>query len=417
MRKFSRYIATLSLLSAALVGLVAQAASAAPRQLVVVVAEGLSPQVIDMGSSYVKTVAQSVTGDEEAVAFSEFRAQAKTQTGIADSGTAAIESLRGLLKTASANGYRTGLVTTDDVTKVAGLFYDIPGDASSVASTLINTTRVDFLAGGGRSYFVSNKVPGSRRTDDFDASAVLRQAGGTAFLNAEAIENTDVEVKGKTIVLQADDTLSYSIDQNPEREAGFSEMAGLAAQTLAGENNAPFVLVIHNNALSRAIAAKDTPAVLEEFRTLDGIVSDVVGMRNEQATADNFGVVVLAAGGGSMPKFTSDVATDRSNAVFVVSQLPLSFRGAGAALTGANEERLTQFATEEYKGWKLSNEMRAAILAGSMTPEAAIRAAYEPVIAIGYENMDVKPTVYTLGVDASAGLANALTQIVSTPAK
>jgi alkaline phosphatase len=329
----------------------------------------------------------------------------------------AIESLRGLLKTASANGYRTGLVTTDDVTKAAALFYDIPGDASTVASTLINSTKFDFLAGGGRSYFVSNKIPGSKRTDDFDASAVLRQAGGTAFLNAEAAENTETDIKGKTIVLQADETLSYSIDQDPEREAGFSQMAGLATQTLSGDGNAPFVLVIHNNSLARAIAAKDTPAVLEEFRTLDGIVSDVMGMRAEQENADNFGIVLLASGGSMTPKFTSDVAADRSNAVFVVSQLPLSFSGAGAALTGANEERLTQFTTEEYKGWKLSNETRAAILAGTMTPEAAIRASYEPVIAIGYENTDVKPTIYSLGVDTSAGLANALTAIVSTPAK
>jgi hypothetical protein len=417
MRKVSRYVATLSLLGTALVSLAAQAVSAAPRQVVVVVAEGLSPQVIDMGASYVKTVAQSVTGEEESAAFSQFRAQAKTQTAIADSGSVAIESLRGLLKTASANGYRTGLVTTGDVTKAAGLFYDISGDASAVASTLINTTKFDFLAGGGRANFVSNKIPGSKRTDDFDASAVVRQAGGTAFLNAEALENTEVDIKGKTIVLQADDTLSYSIDQDPEREAGFSQMAGLATQTLAGANNAPFVLVIHNNSLARAIAAKDTPAVLEEFRTLDSIVSDVMGMRAEQETPGNFGIVLLASGGNMAPKFTSDVAADRSNAVFVVSQLPRSFSGAGAALTGANEERLTEFATEEYKGWKLSNETRAAILAGTMTPEAAIRASYEPVIAIGYEDADVKPVVYTLGVDASAGLANALNAIASTPAK
>src|SRR4028118_2075862 len=124
MRKVSRYVTTLSLLGTALVSLAAQAVSAAPRQMVVVVAEGLSPQVIDMGTSYARTVAQSVTGDEEAAAFSEFRAQAKTQAAIADSGTAAIESMRGLLKTAAANGYRTGLVTTDDVTKAAALFYD-----------------------------------------------------------------------------------------------------------------------------------------------------------------------------------------------------------------------------------------------------------------------------------------------------
>src|SRR4028118_133659 len=118
MRKVSRYVTTLSLLGTALVSLAAQAVSAAPRQMVVVVAEGLSPQVIDMGSSYARTVAQSVTGEEESAAFSEFRAQAKTQAAIADSGAVALESLRGLLKTASANGYRTGPVTTGGVTKL-----------------------------------------------------------------------------------------------------------------------------------------------------------------------------------------------------------------------------------------------------------------------------------------------------------
>lgn len=389
------------------------AAQAAPRQLVVVVAEGLSPQLMDMSALHVRYVEEQTTGEAGSPALGQLRLQGKSQAASAET----LSSLRGLLKTAAQNGYKTGLVTTGKVSDAAGLFYDISGDANAVASTLVKSTKFDFVAGGGRGNFVASKIPGSLRADDFDASQELRTAGGTPILNAEVLEDTDLEIKGKTLVLQADESLSYSIDQNPEREGGFGEMATLAAQTLAGEDNAPYVLVVHDNLISKAIEAKDTPAVLEQTRTLDNVVADLITARESLDDPSTLGLALLATGGNMTPKFSTELASDRTNAIYVLSQLNLSYSGAAAALKDVNEEQLMEFATEQYKGWKLSDEIRSGLLNKSLDPEKAVRSSYEPAIAIGYETTAVAPTLLTLGVDVSGDAATALKNLVSKPVR
>lgn len=370
-----------------------QAVQAAPRQLVVVVAEGLSPQVLDIGSTYIKTAAQGTADEDASSAISEMKAMAKASPATPET----LSSLRGLLKNASANGYHTGLVSTADVAGPGALFYDLPADADA-ASTLVGSTKFDFLAGGGRSGFVSKQIPGSTRSDALDPVNMIRNTGGTALFNADSVEDTELQIKGKALVLQADAELPYAIDQNPERGAGLGELAALAVQTLAGENDAPFVLVIHDTLLAKAVTSKDTPAMLEEFRELDGIVGNLVGFREAKDNPSSVAIALLATGGDMAPRFTSESAQDRSNALFVASQLPMSYTGAGMMLKGASATRLDEFATEQYKGWKLSEENRAAILAGTMTPEAAIRASYEPSIALTYEAATAAPMLYSVGI-------------------
>lgn len=411
----SKKIATFVFAGAAMAGttLAPRVAEAAPRQLVVVVAEGLSPQLMDMSALHVRYVEEQTTGEAGSSAIGQVRLMGKSQPASADT----LSSLRGLLKTAAQNGYKTGFVTTGSVTDAAGLFYDIPGDANAVASTLVKNTKFDFAAGGGRGYFVSSKIPGSKRLDDFDASQELRTSGGTPILNAEALEDTSQELKGKTLILQADESLSYSIDQNPEREGGFGEMATLAAQTLAGDDNAPYVLVVHDNLISKAISARDTPAMLEEVRTLDGIVANLLAARDALDDPNTMGLAMLAAGSESTPKFTSEVASDRTNAIYIVSQLGLSYSGAAMALKDVNDEQLTEFATEQYKGWKVSDETRAGLLNKTLDPEKAVRSSYESAIAIGYDAAPSTPTLLTLGIDVSGNAADALKNAVSKPVR
>jgi alkaline phosphatase len=147
-----------------------------------------------------------------------------------------LSSLRGVLKSASANGYKTGLVTSGNVAKVAPLYFDLDGGGADAARALVSDTKIDFLAGGGRSYFVSNKVPGSKRSDDFDASKAVREAGGSVYFNVESL---DEEAKGRVLALQSDDELSYAIDRDEETQAGFDELVSLAVETRGGESNAP----------------------------------------------------------------------------------------------------------------------------------------------------------------------------------
>ncbi|HEX8833205.1 MAG TPA: hypothetical protein VF719_03335 [Abditibacteriaceae bacterium] len=383
MRKLLLGLTTLFILAAAIF---ANPASAAPRRMVVVVAEGLGPQVIDFGTAYSKTAYEQGA----AVAFDDIKTLAKTQNIEGD----AIGSLRGILKTASTNGYKTGLVTTADITTVAPIFYDLPaGDAAATAQTLLNNTRFDVLAGGGRAHFG-------------DAKTFADAGNSTLF----TVESLDEEVKGKVLALQSDTALTYGLDRDIEKDAGFAELVTLALQTL-NTDEAPFVLVVHDNLLARALAAKDTPAYLSQFREIDGIVADVLGAREEN-TAD-FGVAIIGTGGSFAPRFTTELPNERSEAFYIVSQLPLSYGGAGASLNGANDAALTTFATDRYKGWKLSAENRAAILAGQMTPEVAIRTSYEPVLKIAYEPATTGSVAHVIGFDAANGVAGALNAIVS----
>jgi hypothetical protein len=363
--------------------------SAAPRQVVVVVADGLNPQVASFGGDYLKASA----GEDEATSgLSDFKAAGKT----APAAGISFVSLRGLLKTAAANGYKTGFVSTDDVTKDAATLYDLPTQGAEGASTLISTVMYDFIAGGGRANF----APTAKET--------LTAAGGTALFDADSVESLEQEIKGKTLVLQGDAELPYAIDQNPENEAGLSELVTLAVDTLSADN-APYLLVVHDTLLNKALAAKDTPALAEEFRAFDGIVAGVLANREDNP---DFAAALLATGSSTAPRFTTNAAGDRSNSFFILSQLPVSFAKAGATLKGADEAALTEFATEQYKGWNISGDNRAALLAGTLDPEAAVRASYEPALNLAYETVEPQTAVYTVGLDAD--LVKSLIAVAAT---
>lgn len=384
MRKLLHGIAIFLTLSGATLG-AESAAHAAPRQLVVIVAEGLSPKAIELGGSYVKSASLASTGEEEPSALSEFTAKAKTITA----GDNSLSALRGVLAKAAAKGYKTGFVTTGEVAQVAPLFYDVSGE--NIASDLLEKRPFDFAAGGGRAAFAT-----------LDAAKKLKAAGGTALLSSEDVENTETEVKGKTLVLADEGALPYAADVDPEKDVSLGTLSGLAMNALGGENDdAPYVLIIHDALLSRALENKDTPAFTEEVRELDGIIAEAVGRRESKTDASQMGIALLATGGNVVPRFSSESTTDRSNALYVLSQLPYSYQHAGELLKGANAERITQFTDEEYKGWKISAEKRAGITAGTVNAETEIRASYEPSIAIAYDMTETPATLYAVGFDVT----------------
>lgn len=378
---------TSGLVMLACTGLIASMAAAAPRQVVVVVAEGLNTQTIAFGSGYVKTAFEGGT-----VALDDLKAQGKTQPADAN----ALAGLKGLLKKAGASGYKTGLVTTADVTAPAALLYDLPmGDGPATAQTLVNSTAFDFIGGGGRANFVPQDVAGSARKDGTDLGKALTAAGGTALLDVESVEAIDREIKGKVLALQGDAPLSYALDRDAGKEAALGDLVHLALQTL-GKDNAPFVLVVHDTLLQKALAARDTPALLQQFREIDGVISDVKAARDDQP---GLALAVLTTGAGTTPQFTTNVPKEQTDAFYILSELPVSYGGANAALAHPTEESITAFAKEQYKGWQISAQNRAAVLAGTMTPEAAVRASYEPALKIGYTPVMAQGQWLTLGLE------------------
>lgn len=368
--------------AAAIAATFCSAVQAAPRQMVVVVAEGMNPQTLDIGSRYVNKAADA----DDASGLATLKAQGTSAT-VANP----MDSVKGLLASAKASGYRTGLITTGDVSKVAPL---LNGSDEAQGAELVASVPFNVLAGGGRAAISAEQRTALGRTN-------------TLFETGEAFEQADAQIKGNLLSLQSDAELSYAIDRDSQQEAGLADMASFAMDTLAGANNAPFVLVVHDTLLQKALAAKDTPAAFEQIKELDSIVTDALARRGE---ANNLAIAVLAGGGTTAPK----AAGDESNALFVVSGLQKSYTGAGTYLKGADAERITQFAEQDYPGWAVTEAQRRALIAGTLEGEAAVRASYEPVININFDTVESTPTLYALGVPAD--LAAITTFVTTRPA-
>ena len=357
-------------------------AQAAAKQYVVVVSEGTSPQVLDLGKGYLRKADEY---PELTTQFDQLIEGGKA----ASAKSSVISDLSGILETAEQNGYKTGFVTTTDVTKVAPLFY------ANLASAL---AKGDFIAGGGR-------------TSTATAGAALKAAGGTYITNSDELAE---EIKGRVLAVEADGDLSYAIDRKPEDEASLAELATLAIDTL-GDNDTPFVLVVHDTLIKKALETKDSPALFEQFREVDGILGDALSRQEDNA---NFGVAAILTGGAITPQFRA--GADANNSYFVLSSLQKSFSGVGSALKGADVDSITEFADPEqgeYRGWKLSAAQKQQIAAGTLNAETVARGAYEPVIKLDYAAAATSPVAYTIGIDGSAGVAEGIKAAVSKPAK
>lgn len=358
---------------------------------VVIIAEGLSPQVLELGKGYLR---KSDDDAQLSTSFDELRDKAKSATVSAD----ALSQLSGVLQSAHDHGYATGLVTTGDVTKIAPLFYKLDGDIS--AALTAKNAPFEFMAGGGAANLTG-------------AGEKFAASGNTFVASADAL---DGELKGRVLAVETPGELDYSLDRDPAQESGLGELASTALDTLAAGDK-PFVLVIHDSLIKRALDTKDTPALFEQFRELNTLVGDAVARRDDDP---NLKIAVLMTGSSNVPTFSTQAPDEQNNAFFVASNLQKSFAGAGAQLKGKTVEDITAFADADagdYRGWSISQADKEKIAAGTLDPETAIRASYEPALKISYAPATAQPTAFTLGFDAPNGLVEALMAAVATPAK
>lgn len=379
----------LALASASLLSL-APRAFAAPGTIVIV-AEGASPQVLELGKGYLRKASDDA---ELSTSFDQLRDAAKPATASAD----ALAQMSGVLQTAHDNGYATGLVTTGDVSKIAPLFYKLDGDVN--ADLTAKNAPYEFLAGGG-----ATQLQG--------AGTAMQAAGGTFVANSDALSG---DLKGRVLAVETPGELSYAIDRDPSSESGLDELAGAAIDTLSAGQK-PFLLVIHDSLLNKALQAHDTPAMFEQFRELNTIVGDALARRDDDA---NIKVAVLMTGGAVTPRFSTTSTEEQSNALYVASNLQHSFSGAGQMLKGQSVEGITASTnaeTGDYPGWKVSDADKAKIAAGTLDPETALRASYEPILKLDYAATPADASAFVAGFDAPNGLVPALMAMVSTPAR
>lgn len=362
---------------------------AAPRQYVIVVAEGVSPQILDLDKDYLRTA------NEDQALTTSFDSVMENGKAVSVNGNA-IADMKGLLSLAKTNGYKTGLVTTGDISTVAPMFYNMTGDTATALSSA--QAQYDFIGGGGR-------------TDIATAGDQIKAMGGSYLANADDFAG---EVQGRVLSAQAPGELAYALDRDSTAQASLSEMASLAMDKLG---DAPYVLIVHDGLAKKALDAHDTPALLEEVRELETITADALSRRDENP---DLGIGLVMTGSSVMPRFTAGTSqTDKNNAFFILNNLGSTFTGAGMKLKGADAETINTFADPndgEYRAWNVTATQKQQIAAGTLNPETALRASYEPILKMEYVEQAATPTAYAVGIDADAGLVQGIKAAVSTPA-
>ncbi|RYX84765.1 hypothetical protein EON83_09030 [bacterium] len=378
----------LGVISTLLLGALPQKARAASGT-VVIVAEGLSPQVLELSKSYLRRADEDA---ELTTSFDFLKQNAKTATVSAN----ALGQLSGLLQSAHDNGYATGLVTTGDVTKIAPLFYKLQDDVAAGLTT--KDAPYEFIAGGGADNLVGAADKMATNDDTFVASSNGMYA----------------ELKGRVLVAEAPADLSYSLDRNPAQESGLSELATTAIDTLSS-NEKPFLLVIHDSLIAKAVKSHDTPALFEQFRELNTVIGDTIMRRDEDA---NLKVAVLMTEASVIPTFTTQSLDEQNAAYSIIAHLNQSFTFAGQSLKGKTAEDITAFIepeSGEYRDWRLTAADKTKIANGTLAPETALRAFYEPTLKLNYAAKPSVASAFIVGFDAPDGLVAALKALATTP--
>jgi alkaline phosphatase len=173
-----------------------------------------------------------------------------------------------LYKLFSEAGWKTGLVTTAEITHAtpAGFAAAVKsrGDSDVIAVQYLER-KIDVLLGGGRPFFSPNK-----RKDKRDLRGDFTKEGYTVVLDKAALEKAPLDTR--LLGTFADGHLPYTIDHRNDAKlkAGVPTIAELTTAALARlERSERFILQVEGARIDHAAHNSDAAAALNEQIALD----------------------------------------------------------------------------------------------------------------------------------------------------
>ena len=395
----------------------------APRNIIIMFADGAGPTQWDFGaySSRVLRGQPFATTDlvfrqgalgllttsphdayvtDSAAAASAMATGVKVANGaisIAPDGT----SPRTVMEAAKAAGKRVGLVTTATVYDATPAAFAVHAksrrDSQSIVDQLL-ALEPDVLMGGGAEYFLPKGVPGGKRTDGKDVMEAFRARG-------HQVVRTPAELAAaagpKLVALFSDDDMDFEIDRDPKAEPTTAEMAAAALRALGQGSPNGFVLLVENENTDTAGHHNDVATLMRALWAFDDAVK--VALEFQRRHPDTLVIVTgdHETGGFSPTYALKDLAkTDRANRFYagdehlrMLERVTMSFRGVAEKLGKApSDQALDDLLARHFPGFRLDPDLRALILAGR-TDERNF--SYAPHNALG--RMVARQTGYYWG--------------------
>lgn len=191
-----------------------------------------------------------------------------------------------LLEHAEDAGKSTGIVVTCAVTHATPATFvahvDDRGKQTEIAEQ-IAAGNVDVVLGGGQQFFMPQSSKGSKRKDDKDLIAALRERMPLALTADELRALGDVDSFAGLLAM---DYLGWAADRNPP----LREMVSLALNALSKNPNG-FALMVEGSHIDWAAHANEEARLLGEMTDFD----DAIGAALDFAEADGNTLVVVTA--------------------------------------------------------------------------------------------------------------------------
>ena len=190
------------------------------------------------------------------------------------------EKLTPLYALMNSAGWRTGLVTTAEITHATPAGFattsDTRGNAELIAVQYLER-KIDILLGGGRTYFSPN-----HRSDKRDLRAEFKSAGYSVVLDKKSLLSAPTATK--ILGTFAYGHLPYTIDQ-PKNVTGDDQPPTIAELTHAAlqrlENTEKFCLQIEGARIDHAAHNSDAAAAIHEQIALDAALEQCLAFQQK----------------------------------------------------------------------------------------------------------------------------------------
>jgi alkaline phosphatase len=396
-RKSTRpFAATLVVLLVVAVGGLVSSATAAelPRNIIIMFADGAAPTQWDFGrySSTVLRQQPFVTTD---VVFREGVMGLLTTSPhgpyVTDSAAAASAMSTGfkiangsisitpdgsspptVMEAAKAAGKRIGLVTTAtvyDATPAAFAVHTKSRRDSQVLVDQLLALEPDVLMGGGREYFLPDRVAGGKRKDGKDIIAAFRARGYHVARNPAELATSGP----KLLALFAESDMDFEIDRDPAQEPTTAEMTAAALKALEQQSPKGFVLLVENENIDTAGHHNDAAALMRALWAFDDAVKVALEFRRRHPDT-----LVIVTGdhetGGFSPTYAlKDLsALSSSNRFYsgdaqlrMLERITASFNAVNETLgKSPSGEVLDQLLARHFPSFRLDPDLRELILGG-----------------------------------------------------
>lgn len=283
------------------------------------------------------------------------------------------EPVRTVMEAAKARGKRIGLVTTATVYDASPAAFSTHAKSRREYQSIVDqllALEPDVLMGGGRDYFLPKGSGAGKRGDGRDVAAAFGAKGYEVVQTPAAL---DKAAGPRLLALFADEDMDHEIDRDPEEEPSYAQMTAAALRVLAAASPNGFVLFAENENIDTAGHRNDAAALVRDLWAFDDALE--VALDFQRRTPDTLVIVTgdHETGGLSLTYAQEDLSSMSTSNRFYPQREHfdrlMSIRGslekaAHALGRKPTAEVLDKVLAEQFPGFTLDADLRAAILSG-----------------------------------------------------